>query len=111
MIKSLQEELLTIESELFPLVESTEGGSKTTKADGYKITVKRPINRTIDGEAWDAVKDTIPSEMWPVRVKIEPDPKGCEWLAHERPDMWAVAAKAITEREGKAGFTIEAIDD
>jgi len=96
---------------LLPLVESTEGGSKTNNVDGYKITVKRPINRTIDGEAWERIKDRIPTDLHPIRVKVEPDAKGCDWLRENRPELWVVAAEAITEKPGKAGFTVEEVDN
>ena len=107
MIKSLQDELLTIENELLPMLESVEGGSKMNHIDGYKITVKRPINRTIDGEAWERISEKIPVDLRPVRVKVEPDSAGCTWLRENRPELWAIAAEAITEKPGKAGFTIE----
>lgn len=110
-IKELQDELLEIEADMLGLVESTEGGSKTNHLDGYKITVKRPINRTIDGEAWEAVKERIPSDLWPIKMKVEPDAKGCDWLRENRSDLWAIAAEAIHEKEGMAGFTIEAEDE
>jgi hypothetical protein len=107
-IKSMQDELLEIESQLFDLVESVEDGSKVNHLDGYKITVKRPINRTINGEAWEQARDLIPAEMWPIKQKIEPDTAGCKWLAENRPELWLIASKAITEKPGKAGFSIEA---
>jgi hypothetical protein len=106
-IEELKEEMLEIETSLLAEVESVEGGSKTNHLDGYKITVKRPINRTIDGDAWEIVKERIPADLRPVRVKIEPDAKGCDWLRENRPELWAIAAEAITERPGKAGFTVE----
>ena len=107
MIDGLKAEMLIIEADLLKEVESVEGSSKTNHLDGYKITVKRPINRTIDGEAWELVKERIPADLRPVRVKIEPDAKGCDWLRENRPELWAIAAEAITEKPGKAGFTIE----
>jgi hypothetical protein len=107
MVDKLKEELVSIENELLNLVEINPTGSKTTRLEGYKVTVKCPINRTIDGDKWEEVKDSIPAEMWPVRVKLEPDNKGCTWLAENRPDLWGIAAKAITERPGKPGFVIE----
>lgn len=106
-IEELKAEMLEIETSLLAEVESTEGGSKTNHIDGYKITVKRPINRTIDGEAWEIVKERIPADLRPVRVKVEPDAKGCDWLRENRPELWAIAAEAISEKPGKAGFTIE----
>jgi hypothetical protein len=107
MIRELQDELVAIENELLKEVESVEGGSKTNHLDGYKIVVKCPINRTIDGEAWERISEKIPADLRPVRVKVEPDAKGCNWLRENRPELWAIAAEAITEKPGKAGFTIE----
>ncbi len=106
-IKELQDELAEIEAEMLTMVESTEGGSKTNHLEGYKITVKRPINRTIDGEAWERVKEQIPVDLRPIKVKIEPDAKGCDWLRENRPELWTIASEAIREKEGKPGFTIE----
>jgi len=105
-VKELQEEMSAIEAEMLPLLESVEGGAKTNHADGYTIVVKRPMNRTIDGAAWERVKDHIPVGLWPVRVKVEPDAKGCEWLAENRPELWVLASEAITEKPGKPGVTV-----
>ncbi len=107
MVDKLKAELVSIENELLDLVEVNPTGSKTTRLEGYKVTVKCPINRTINGDKWEEVRDRIPPEMWPVKMKVEPDAKGCAWLAENRPDLWAVAAQAITEKPGKPGFTIE----
>ena len=107
MLDSLKKELQDIENELLDLVEVNPTGAKTTRMEGYKVTVKCPINRTIDGDKWEEVKDSIPPELWPIKIKVEPDAKGCTWLAENRPDLWGIAAQAITERPGKPGFTIE----
>lgn len=109
-IEELKVEMLEIENSLLTEVESVEGGSKTNHLDGYKIIVKRPINRTIDGDAWEIVKELIPPDLRPVRVKIEPDAKGCDWLRENRPELWAIAAEAITEKPGKPGFTVDVED-
>jgi hypothetical protein len=95
-----------VEAELLALVDSKEGGSKTTKEAGYKITVKRPVYRSLDGDAWHAISDRIPYEVWPVKMRLEADDKGCQWLRENRPDLWAIAAEAITEKPGSAGFVI-----
>jgi hypothetical protein len=109
-IKAMQDELIAIEQELLTMVDTVEDGSKTSKVDGYKITVKRPVNRTIDGEAWETVKDKIPAELWPVKIKVTPDDSACKKLAKENPKLWMIASEAITEKEGKPNFTIEAIE-
>jgi hypothetical protein len=107
MLDSLKKELQDIENELLERVEYNANGSRTTRLEGYKVTVKCPINRSLDGYKWEEVKDSIPAEMWPIKIKVEPDAKGCTWLAENRPDLWGIAAQAITERPGKPGFTIE----
>lgn len=108
MIKSLQEELLSIENELLPLVDSSEGGSKTSHLEGYKLTIKRPINRCFDLGQWAVVCAQIPQDLWPVETKTVLDEKGCVWLKQNNPDLWKLASQAITEKPGKPGFTIEA---
>jgi len=105
--KEAQERRALIEADLLALVPSVVGGSKTTNEAGYKITVKAPIYRSIDAEKWDEVKDSIPHEIWPVKLRLEADDKGCKWLAENDPTLWSVAARAITEKPGKASFTIE----
>lgn len=106
-IKELQDELLQIEAELAEQIGVVEGSQKTSHVDGYKITVKSTINRTLDPIAWDNVSDKIPVDLWPVKTKLEPDTKGCKWLAENRPDLWLVASQAITEKLSKPSFTIE----
>ena len=107
MVDSLKKELADIENELLDMVGVNPYGSKTTCLEGYKVTVKCPINRTIDGDKWEEIRDRIPPEMWPVKMKVEPDDKGCTWLAENRLDLWVLAAQAITEKPGKPGFTVE----
>jgi hypothetical protein len=110
-VERLKSQLVELEEKMLPSLESVEGGSRTNSIEGFKIVVKRPINRTIDGEKWEEVKDSIPGDLWPIRVKVEPDAKGCEWLAENEPKLWMIAAEAITEKAGKAGFTIEEITE
>lgn len=103
----LAAERLAIEAELAGLVESRSDGQVTSRIDGWKITVKCPINRTIDADAWEAIKEQIPTDLQPVKTKLAVDEKGCRYLAAEKPDIWAICSKAITEKPGKPGFTIE----
>ncbi len=110
MIGELQKELEEIEKEMLPELESVEGGSKSNKLEHYKITIKRPLYHSIDGEAWERVRDKIPTELWPIKLKTEADDKGCKWLAENKPELWAIAAQAISVKPGKPNFTIESIE-
>ena len=105
-VARLSARLVELEEEMLPMLDSEEGASRTTKVDEFKIVVKRPINRTIDPECWKEISSQIPEEMWPIRMKIEPDPKGCDWLAANEPKLWLIASGAIIEKAGKPNFVI-----
>lgn len=107
MIDNLKRELEEIESEMMPELESVEGGSKSNKLENYKINIKRPLYYSIDGESWETIRDRIPAELWPIKLKTEADEKGCKWLAENKPELWAIAAQSISIKPGKPNFTIE----
>lgn len=109
MIRQLQEELVQIETEMLPMVESVEGGSRTSHVDGYKFVVKRPVLKSFDLNVWESIKGAIPSTMHPIKTKLvtELDNEGCEWLKENHPEYWEVMTKAITEKPGKTGFAVE----
>jgi hypothetical protein len=106
-VERLKAQMVELEEKMLPSLESVEGGSRTNNVEGWKIVVKRPINRTIDADEWDSIKDKIPEDVWPVKTKVVPDDVGCVWLAENKPKLWVIASEAITEKPGKAGFTIE----
>lgn len=110
-VERLKARLVELEEEMLPSLDTEEGGSRTNKVDGWKIVVKRPINRTIDIDVWEEVEDKIPRDLWPIKTRIEPDPKGCEWLAANHPELWLLASEAITEKVGKPNFVIEEIPE
>ena len=103
----LAAERLAIEAELVGLVESKMDGQVTSHVDGWKITVKCPVNRSLDTEKWEAIRDSIPLALQPVKSKLALDEKGCKYLAEKEPELWATCAQAITEKPGKPGFSIE----
>lgn len=104
---SATQQRLKVEAKLLGLVESVDDGSKTSHVDGYKVTVKNGVKRSVDQKAWTAIAKQIPKHLHPVKVKYEADTKGCKYLAENFPKIWILAAKAITEKPSKPGFTIE----
>lgn len=101
---------LEIEKQLTAAIDVPEEGSKTQKVDGYKITATQPISRKIDIDVWNKVKDRIPAELQPVKIKTETDATGCKYLAEKEPKLWAKIAAAFTATPGKVGFKIEKED-
>jgi hypothetical protein len=103
-----KEARIKIEEEISQALDTKTEGAVTHKVEPYKVTLIQPIYRKIDLGVWETVKRDMPAEAWPIKVKIEVDDAGCKWLAKERPDLWSIAAKAITATPGKIGVKVVA---
>ena len=95
-----------IEKEITEALDAKTEGSITHKVGDYKVTLTQPIYRKIDMGVWENVKSAIPMEAWPLKMKIEVDDAGCRWLMENRPDLWKLAATAITATPGKIGVKV-----
>ena len=100
---------IKIEAQLAEALEVPEEGSKTHKTGSHKITVGQPIYRKVDEAAWAKVKDKIPENLRPVKVKIEADATGCKYLAKSEPALWKKIATAFTVTPGKVRIEVESI--
>jgi hypothetical protein len=81
-------ERIAIEDQIVALTGKRDEGAKTVDATGFKITVTGKISRKMDWTAWEAVKDQIPVDLRPVKMKPELDEKGVKWLAENNPDIY-----------------------
>lgn len=97
---------IKIEDEISEALDAKTEGSITHKVDPYKVTLSQPIYRKMDWEMWATIKGDIPAELWPVKMKLEVDDAGCRWMMENRPDLWAIVAKAITATPGKIGVKV-----
>lgn len=107
----LDSAMAKVSDELAAMLEHPDEGSKTHACGAYKVTVTGRVNRTIDGDKWYTIRAGIPKTMWPVREKLSADVRGCRYLAEKHPELWAVAAAAITEKPGKPGIKVEVYDE
>ena len=101
---------LAIEEQIAQALDVPAEGSKTHKLDNYKVTLTQPILRKLDEKTWAQVKDLIPSDMAPIKVKVDADATGCKWLAKNEPALWAKIAPAFETKPGKVGVKVEAIE-
>lgn len=97
---------IKIEDEISEALDAKAEGSITHKVEPYKVTLSQPIYRKMDWEMWKTIKGDIPAELWPVKMKLEVDDAGCRWMMENRPDLWAIVAKAITATPGKIGVKV-----
>lgn len=97
---------IQIEDEITTALEANNEGSITHKVEPYKVTLSQPIYRKVDMAVWETIKCSIPMEAWPLKMKVEVDDAGCRWLMENRPDLWRIAATAITATPGKIGVKV-----
>ena len=97
---------IKIEDEISQALDAKDEGSITHKVEPYKVTLSQPIYRKVDMAVWETIKGFIPMEAWPLKMKIEVDDTGCRWLMENRPDLWKIAATAITATPGKIGVKV-----
>lgn len=97
-----------IEQDITEALDAKTEGAITHKVEAYKVTLTQPIYRKVDMGVWETIKGFIPMEAWPLKMKVEVDDTGCKWLAKERPELWSIAAKAITATPGKIGVKVVA---
>jgi hypothetical protein len=97
---------IKIEDEISQALDAKNEGSITHKVEPYKVTLSQPIYRKVDMGVWETIKSSIPMEAWPLRMKVEVDDTGCRWLMENRPDLWKIAATAITATPGKIGVKV-----
>ena len=101
-----KEARIKIEDEISQALDAKDEGAITHKVEPYRVTLTQPIYRKVDMGVWETIKGSIPMEAWPLKMKVEVDDAGCKWLAKERPDLWSIAAKAITATPGKIGVKV-----
>ena len=99
---------IAIEAQIAEAFDVPAEGSKTHKIDHYKITLTQPVYRKLDEKKWLQVKDRIPADMAPIKLKVEADGTGCKWLAANEPEMWFSIADAFEVKPGKVGVKVEA---
>jgi hypothetical protein len=102
-----QEKRLAIEDQITSALKAKTEGSVTHKIEGYKVTLTQPVTRKVDEDLWASIMDKCPSELHPVKKKIEPDVSGIKWLMENDPTTWAKIAPAFTSKAGKIGVKVE----
>ncbi len=92
------------------LTGHTAESSKTYKDGDWKIVVKQPINRSMDWQAWETVKQSIPEELWPVEMKPTLDEKGIKWIQDNDAAIYQILSGALTTKPGAVSVTVTRIE-
>lgn len=81
-------------------------GSQTHEVDGYRVTVKQPVNRKVDWRLLDEI-EMEPGQDKPIETKRELSVPGLRWYQANRPDVYEKLAKAITATPGRVAVEIK----
>ena len=96
------------EAIMLPYLEQVPQGSKTTTlSDGRKVTVKNGDSYSVDWQAWKQVKDSIPDELKPVKLKEVLSETELRYLMRNEVDTYKAIAKCFIARPQKAGITVK----
>ncbi|MGY3265842.1 DUF7173 family protein [Lysobacter sp. HA35] len=108
-----KETRIAIETAIVELVEAKDEGSVKAEGESFKAFVTFSVNRTLDREALEAIRDKVPSGLYFRAIDYKPsiDLTGLRYLRNNEPDTYAVLAQAITARPAKPSVRIETIAD
>lgn len=84
----------------------TAEGQKTYDAGDWKVSVKAPLIRSMNWDAWETVKVSIPADLWPVEMKPTLDEKGVKWLQNNEPELYATLSAALIVKPGAVSVSV-----
>lgn len=103
-ISALQAELDTVNKKLADQLEHPADGSKTHKVENMKVKVTGRLNRSLDRDVWNQIKNNFNPDLRPVKDSL--DESAWKKLQKDNPEVAARIAPAIKEAPGKPGIEI-----
>lgn len=98
---------VAIEVQMLAHIETKPEGATTVEAGLFKVTAETKLARSIDWDAYDAIREQIPERMRPVKFKRELDATGCKYLENNEPQIYALLAPCITVKPAKTAITVK----
>lgn len=96
---------IEIEERIVALTGKKDEGSQTVNEDVFKIVVTGKLTRKLDLEKWAAVRDEIPRNLWPIKIKEELDERGVKYLQQNEPEIYAMLP--IEVKPAKTAVSVE----
>lgn len=103
---------VALEEELTAAIDNRkvdDEGAVTYKLDGFKVVVKRELNRKASVADIKAVKG-VPANLLPIKVKEEVDATGLKYLQNNEPKIYAKLAAVVTVEPKKVAVTVTRAD-
>lgn len=102
---------IAAENALIALLGVKPEGSATHKSAAYKVTITGNVRRIVDEAALAAVRERMSAAMFEraFRFKPEVSVSGVRYLQNNEPELYVIAAQAITATPGKPSVRVEAV--
>ena len=100
-----------VEEKLVKEYADFSGTSKKVTEDdlGFSITVTKSITVKLDQDKYAAVRNNIPENLLPEKIKYELDKKGFEFLKENEKEIYLMVSSCVTETPGKPTIKVEKI--
>lgn len=104
-------ERLRAEQTLVELMPAKTEGSVSMKGADYKVSITYAMNRTVDGPALAAIRDSIAPGLLEQAISYKPSLvlAGLRYLQSNEPDAYSVLSQAITAKPAKPSVKVERI--
>lgn len=103
-ISAMQADLDEVNRQLADQLEHPADGSKTHKVENMKVKVTGRLNRSLDRDVWNQIKNNFNPDLRPVKDSL--DESAWKKLQKENPEVAARIAPAVKEAPGKPGIEI-----
>ena len=107
-LETAKQQLIEIEQEILPLVSAVDDRSVTTATqDGKRVTVKLPMRYSLDGTKLNDIREQIPPELLPLKIKELLDEPALKNLRSTHPHFYTIFAQCVSSKPGKPNITIK----
>lgn len=107
-VETAKAELIAIEQRILPMVSARQDASVTTQTQsGKRVTVKLPMRYSLDGKRLNEIREQIPTELLPLKVKELLDEPALKMMRTKHPDFYTIFAQCVSSRPGKPNITIK----
>ena len=107
-LETAKQQLIEIEQEILPLVSAVDDRSVTTATqDGKRVTVKLPMRYSLDGTKLNEIREQIPTELLPLKIKELLDEPALKNLRSTHPHFFTIFAQCVSSKPGKPNITIK----
>lgn len=107
-LETAKQQLIEIEQEILPLVSAVDDRSVTTATQfGKRVTVKLPMRYSLDGKRLNEIREQIPTELLPLKVKELLDETALKNMRTEHPHFYKIFSQCVSSKPGKPNITIK----